>query len=707
MRNITFLLGALSLLFTSSVFAQGITLTLATDTSVQRYPERRLVWQGREYFYLEPAAAQVEYALSVAWADQDRILAVDMLPSRDYELTDSIRVLDAGEAVGKIRFFDLEQTLQPRLIFSVLLSDSSRVNRSILLYPFFAPRVEQLEVSTELFRDEEKIVVLPVENPRELIIPRGWRQEENLQYRLFLEGNQLKAALKDSRIGEHSFTIPLRTRRPFLDASGLPTQELGGLPMTVEVKPSPLSFLNLDRKDVFFEPMGQVATLVQLDRVQGLQLSRTYRIEDQEGPGGRLVAELFTRSYVDNQQKILAVLRTYALHREEEGYLYLKSGEQSRFFTNFNILSKPKISKVSVLRAGKDWTTSLAVYPGESLEVKVEGEGLEKAQFMFGEGRFLATLDTARRSDLAQYYQLTIPIDVKETRIPLSMNGKPSSFELLVREYQSAADLDFVNIDYGAGMLPVTAPRFDKPATFEGEIRDITFSFRPHMLDTQEELHGIQYLEIELRVTGPDKRLIEIREINDLKITPAPVSPRYAFYNRDKATDGVIRLNDYLANKTYDWKPWTQLEITIRHKPNTYGAAGQTRKLILMPSQRVNVQLEVSFPAGLLTKRFNQPGIGNLTGISTAALVQASFYQPGKINKLSPWKVGGGFLALNALSSLTDNDEDKDLGVLGMVSFYPINSDSKVKFPLHAGLGYLFKNNTLFLVVGPGVQVNF
>ncbi|HAA16876.1 MAG TPA: hypothetical protein DCE41_36255 [Cytophagales bacterium] len=126
-----------------------------------------------------------------------------------------------------------------------------------------------------------------------------------------------------------------------------------------------------------------------------------------------------------------------------------------------------------------------------------------------------------------------------------------------------------------------------------------------------------------------------------------------------------------------------------------------------MPSQRVNLQLEVSFPAGLLTKRFNQPGIGNLTGISTAALVQASFYQPGKINKLSPWKVGGGFLALNALSSLTDNAEDKDLGVLGMVSFYPINSDSKVKFPLHAGLGYLFKNNTVFLVVGPGVQVNF
>ncbi|HAP62509.1 MAG TPA: hypothetical protein DCR93_24435, partial [Cytophagales bacterium] len=420
-----------------------------------------------------------------------------------------------------------------------------------------------------------------------------------------------------------------------------------------------------------------------------------------------LVAEIFTRSYVDNQQKILAVLRTYALHREEEGYLYLKNGDRTRFFTNFNILSKPTLSKVSVLRAGKDWTTSLAVYPGETLEVKVEGEGLEKAKFAFGDGRYVATLDTARRSDVAQYYQLTIPMDVKETRIPLSMNDKPSSYELLVREYQKAADLDYVNIDYGARALPITAPRFDKPATFEGEIRDITFSFRPHMLDTEEELHGIQYLEIELRVTGPDKRLIEIREIKDIKITPAPVSPRYVYYSQDKATDGVIRLNDYLANKTYDWKPWTQVEITVRHKPGTYGAAGQTRKLILMPSQRVNLQLEVSFPAGLLTKRFNQPGIGNLTGISTAALVQASFYQPGKINKLSPWKVGGGFLALNALSSLTDNAEDKDLGVLGMVSFYPINSDSKVKFPLHAGLGYLFKNNTVFLVVGPGVQVNF
>ena len=687
------------------LWAQDVTLT--TDTEQFRYPQNQLSWLGQSYFYFEPHTANPEYEISIRWSDQPRIRAVQLLPSPDYRLVDSLRLVEGEGAVGRIQLLGADQTLPPRLVFALRMADSTLVNRSLRLYPYYRPILVESTLSTELYRDEEKAISVPVQFPQELDLPSGWRQEGTLSYRWQREGEQLKLILKCSEVGRQSVRLPLNTRRPYLNDQGLATQQVGFLQIQVESKPSPLSYLNLDQRDVFYEAMGAGATLVQMNRAPGLRVGRTYRIEDQEGPGGRLVAELFVRAYVDNQDKMLGVLRTYALHREEEGYLYLKAQEQARFFTNFNILAKPSLQRVSVLRPGQDWTQSLTVYPGEELELRMEGEGLEKATFKLGEGSYALTPDSARQSNTARYFSVTIPVDVKESRIGLSMNGHPSSFELLVREHSKAHDLNFVQIDYGQGPQIFTAPRFDKPATHEGEIRDITVSFRPYLLDEEGDLHGVQYLEVEVRITGPDKKLIEIREINDIKVLPAPVSPRYAYYDASKATLGVIRLNDYLANKTYDWQPWTQAEITVRHKSGTYANTGQTRKVTIIPSQRLALQLEVSFPAGLLTKKFNEPGIGSLTGISTAALVQASFYTPGRINKLSPWKVGGGFLALNALTGLNDDPEEKDLGVLGMVSFYPINTDSKVKFPLHAGIGYLFKSNTMFMVVGPGVQVNF
>ena len=699
--GICFLLGTIW-----PALAQYPTVSLESDTAIFHFPQNRLTWKGQDYFYFEPATAQSELLISVKWPDMNRVLKVDLLSSPDFMVTDSLRLLEDGSATGRVRFEDLKRSVQPRMVFSLLMKDSSRLNRSLRLYPFFPPTLSAESMQVELFQDEEKVINLPIQEGKELYVSGAWQQYNGVSYRLFREGEAVKLALRANRQGRRSLSIPLRTLRPYLNDTGLPTQDVGTVHMDILVQTAPLSYLNLDTRDVFFEPMGQGATLIQLDRLPGLRLERTYRVENQEGPGGRLIAEIFTRSVVENQQKVLAVMRTYALHREEEGYLYLKDGDQTRFFTNFNILSKPKLEKVSLLRPGQDWNSSLTVFPGETLEVKLEGEGLEKAKFTFGEGRYTATLDTTRISDYARYYTLEVPLGINETRMALTMNGKPTRFDLLVREHQRAHDLNFVQVDYGEGNYNLMAQRFDKPATHEGEVRDVTVSFRRHMLDDDEGgLHGIQNLSIEVRVTGPDKRLIEIREINDIKVVPSPISPRYSFYDKSKATEGVIRLNDYLANKTYDWKPWTQVEITVKHKDGTPG--GQTRKITLIPSQSMQLQLEVSFPAGLYTKKFNEAGLGTLSGISTAALVQASFYQPNRINKMSPWKVGGGFLALNALSSLTDGNDDKDLGVLGMVSFYPINSDSKVKFPLHAGLGYLFKSNTLFVVIGPGVQVNF
>lgn len=703
----TFTICLLSLLPTG-LFGQTLQLSLRSDTAISQYPQQKLEWLGQEFFYFEPGQEQAEFDLTAQWTDMPNLLAATLLPSPDFQVTDTLRVLQSGKVVGKITFNKLKQNHRPRLIFNLLNEDSTLVNRSVVMYAFFKPQgIPKEPFAVETFLDQEKEIVLPLTHVEEVSLPNQWIEENGIRYRLFKDQGLLKIKLQALRKGQWTATIPLGARRPFLNSQGFMTQEFTPLRIALKVLPSPMAFLNVDQSDIFYEPMGAGSTLIKLTQARGLQVGKTYRVESQEQPGGRLIAEIYIRSQIQNESKVLAMIRTYALHREEEGYLYLKTGDRTRFFTNFNILVPPTLQKVSILRPGQDWTTGLSIKPGEEVEVKLEGLGLGKASFSFADNLYNAIEDTSRISEVARYYSLKVPLDIKENRIRLTMNGKPTAFDLLIREYQRPHDFNFVTVNYGTGPQLVSANRFDVPATYEGEIRDIIIGFRPDKLDEDGNLYGIQYINMKIRVTDPNKRLLELREINHIKVVPNATSPRFAAYDHSKSTEGVIRINDYLSNTTHDREPWTQIEITFSHDKNRYGGQGLERKITIIPIQQYALNLEVSFPAGLLAKRFNQPGIGRFTGISTAALIQASFYKPGKINKLSPWKVGGGFLALNALSSLTDNEDDKDLGVLAIVSFYPIGSNSRVKFPLHAGIGYLFKNNTMFMVVGPGIQVNF
>jgi hypothetical protein len=118
------------------------------------------------------------------------------------------------------------------------------------------------------------------------------------------------------------------------------------------------------------------------------------------------------------------------------------------------------------------------------------------------------------------------------------------------------------------------------------------------------------------------------------------------------------------------------------------------------------LDLQVSFPTGLLVKRFNQPGIGNLTGISTAFLTQLSFYDSQKIGRLKPYKIGFGLIALDVFN-LNDDNKQRDLGLVIIGSLLPLRKDTRFSFPLYGGFGYLIKNNTWFAVFGPGIQFNF
>jgi hypothetical protein len=113
----------------------------------------------------------------------------------------------------------------------------------------------------------------------------------------------------------------------------------------------------------------------------------------------------------------------------------------------------------------------------------------------------------------------------------------------------------------------------------------------------------------------------------------------------------------------------------------------------------------VSFPAGLLTKRFNQEGFGTLSGVSMAIIAQFSFYHPRRIAKFRPFKFGAGFLALNAFN-FSENSNNRDVGVVVLGSLYPLQGKArKLSFPLFLGAGYFLSEKQFFYLLGPGIRV--
>ena len=87
-----------------------------------------------------------------------------------------------------------------------------------------------------------------------------------------------------------------------------------------------------------------------------------------------------------------------------------------------------------------------------------------------------------------------------------------------------------------------------------------------------------------------------------------------------------------------------------------------------------------------------------------AMIAQFSFYDPERIGKFKPYKVGAGFLALNAFNFNEGADRDVAIVVLG--SLYPTRKDVKLTFPLYFGGGYFLGAKKLFVLVGPGIRIS-
>ena len=176
------------------------------------------------------------------------------------------------------------------------------------------------------------------------------------------------------------------------------------------------------------------------------------------------------------------------------------------------------------------------------------------------------------------------------------------------------------------------------------------------------------------------------------------------FYESKNCTAGTIDLNRYLNKKTYDLEEWSKISIEITNKKDEYGGEGYAKTIDIILQKSWRFDIDVSFPAGLLT--FGGENSGALTGISMAMVAQFSFYEKNRINRFKPYKIGVGFIALDAFN-FSNNNDNRDIAMVLLGSLYPTRKDSKITFPLYIGGGYKLSKGEFFFLVGPGIRVNF
>jgi hypothetical protein len=680
----------------STIFSK---VEIRIDTMMFNTRDNLVVYNGENHLYFQFKSGNPICEIRVYPYRDDLFPRLHLVKSNDFTVMDSLVNYNDEYYRFKVKFRNLYNADFLNFTFSVASNDSMQFSTEVIpLLPVTSTNVEIIPDNNELFIGEEKVFPLITDNIHNIRIDNIWTSDNPINYRMSEEAGNLYLHLISSNYGFHRLDLSIKTKRPFLSEFGTLSYDIPLIHEEFIVRRSRLQFLKIDREYIIHDPLNQSGYEIQIENNPALDPGHTYRIENQEEPGGALIAELFVKSHINNG-RMLCILRPYSLHRTNQGYLYIKDNDQSLFITNLNIIPKPQITNTTLFREGGDWTSNLSVYPGETIELRMEGESLQKASFEF-EGLTNFTLDTLIHNDFVATYILKIPIDIYNRSIQIYNHGEKTGFELKVQEYRRPREFDYITIEgngfkrqFNAVGSNILTPQV---------IQYLTLKFDNNKIDSDGELYGQQHLNIRVTLRGRNNELLEIKDFEDIVVCPGPFSPRDGFY-RGTCSSNVINVNNYLNKKTYDIESWSKITVEISNDKNVYGGAGFKKTVEIIYEKYWRFDIEVSFPAGLIT--YGSESAGNLTGISMAMIAQFSFYQKNRINRLQPFKLGAGFLALDAFN-FSENDDNRDLAIVILGSLYPTRKDKKLTFPLYFGGGYKLNAEEFFFLIGPGIRIS-
>jgi hypothetical protein len=628
-------------------------------------------------------------------------LALTLVGSEDYEILDTLVWENDLYFRGRIRLRNLTRNRFPQLQFELkpaLARDSIRL--ALELFPYTDTEVSWRNPPEELFIGEEYNYTLECNHPQNIRPTNRWITEPPIYYRLRLRDGLLQLEIQGIELGEQTLQLPLRLRRPWRDSAGRFHYELPPLRQPLPVKPARLRYLNMNRRELVLETeRTRQQVEVELDYDNRLQPGKTYRIEAQEAPGGYLVAELFTRERLANG-RMLCWLRPFDYHRRQDSYLYIKDGDEALYLTNIDLLPALEIERIEVQRPGQDWETTNHVYPGERVGIRLTGEAIYRGRVQFT-GLANVVHDTVLSTENQLVFRARVPLDIAERNLPISLDNNPTERRLVVREFSRPHPLNF--LDFRIAGRQYALDRSDPILFIPAGTEDITIGLRPDQIDG-EQLYGPQPIRVEVEVRDRQNQLVDRKE-EDYLICPER-SPRTPYYPSVGCQYENISLNRLLRRRLFELDSWSTVRVRVRHQPDQFGKGGLDRTVEFVLSEPSSFDIDVSFPAGLVTKKFGEPGFGNLGGISMAMIAQFSFFKERQIAKAKPYKFGAGFLALNAFN-FDDNNSNRDLGVVALASLYPIRTkySSRLSFPLYLGGGYFLGDKQWFMLLGPGIRV--
>lgn len=678
------------------------------DTSEYSLNRNNIRFQDTEHLCFEytDENALCEVILFLQHAEQ--IDSLSLMASGSYYLIDSLINYNDQYYRFKVEFPDLNLSSFNVFTFRIKMKGEEKpVITELRLLPYHSTFVKLYPLTNELFIGEEKVIELTTNNIDNIRFNIDWQVSDGINYRISKTFNQLQLHLVPNTTGAKTISIPLYTKVPYDIKDGIPVFNLPPVEFTFYINQSRIQYLGIDKREVTLDDSSRRKGIeVQIENSRLLKLGKTYRIEDQESPGGALIAELYTRNQLTNN-RVLCLLRVYNYHRDSEGYLFIKDNDVALFITNFNITPQTRIDRITILRDG-NWVQNPDIHPGEIIDLRIEGQGLHKARFTFEE-LIDITPDTSIRSENFALYKFRVPLDVTKNRLNLYNWANNTGRTLNVREFQEPRPFDYISVNYDGQKRKLS----DLPFLIVAEktIPDIIFSYDRSMIDSGEKLYGKQYLDIEVTITGSKGELIEIKNIENIVICPDINSPRYSHYDERDCGPDYFNLNRYLRKKTHALDMWSRISIKVSNSSDKYSYDGFIREFDIVLKKDYSFDIELSFPAGLLTVSKPNPGeedqrLGQLTGISIAMIAQFSFYHPEKINTLRPFKVGAGFLALNAFN-FSETEVNRDVGLVILGSLYPTTKDVKLTFPLYFGGGYLLKDRKFFMLLGPGIRISF
>ncbi len=668
-------------------------LNLSVDTTEYRWPQdlRRFKMQNFLMFQYSDALTLAQ----VSFKNVTSTKGFRLMPSSDYAVVDSFSSGD--EQQYKIRFSDLNNSDFLALKFKSKRGDGPQFQIPLLaVHPTYVAFYPKDDV---LFIGEEKVFEIITNNPDNLVLEQRWQESEGIKYRFSRDGSRVLIHLSALQAGKQILNFSLQTKKPILKKGNL-VFKLPATEQEFAVKTSRLAFLDVMQEDYTLEVGHNRAYEIQLEDHPFLAMGKTYRIENQEEKGGPLIAELYTKSKLNNN-KVLCLLRIYAYHRKSEGYLYIKDGDKARFITNFNSNPKTEITRISLQREGKDWQEGAVVYPGENLTVKLEGKSLHLGEITFY-GAAILKGDTLVRNANEAFFRLQIPMNLETRSIEIFQNGNSLGKSLQLRDYQKARSFDFIDIRLGLQRYQLN--ELAKPIFYDKSLADVLISFDPKKIDAIDGLHGKQYLKLKIKISNKSGALIELQEIENIVICPASNSPRFKFYNEKDCRYEDLNLNEVINSKTYDLPEWATIDLEFSHQKDKHGGEGFTKKVRIYLERKINYNIDVSFPAGLLILKAGENDFSNFGGISFAMMAQMSFYHPRKVAKLQPFKLGAGFIALDAFN-FSENSDNRDVGLVFLGSLYPTSSENRLSFPIYMGYGYLLKQKKGFFLIGPGIRV--